>query len=174
VNHWSPAEPIILEESPGELWFGAWGPINAVIWAGRATVDKVTRVNRGLAVRYDALDHMRMSTVHVVLADVGPPDPDVRAAIIDMNEHWRDAVACGAVVIERVGLAGLALRSAITGIIMLAPKHYRVKVFDALEPCAPWVAEQHSRVTSVSVETARILQCLQHAHRAATSINSAT
>jgi hypothetical protein len=170
VDPWIPAEPIILEETPGELWFGAWGPVNAVIWAGLATVDKVTRINRALAVRYDALDRKRMSTIHVVLSDVGPPGLDVRAAIVDMNERWKDAVACGAVVIERVGLAGVALRSAITGIIMIAPKHYRVKVFDALEPCAPWVAEQHSRVTSVSVEAAELLQCLRHAHHAATSM----
>lgn len=169
----SPAEPIILEATPGELWFGAWGPINAVIWARLATVDMVTRINRGLAARYDALDHTRMSTIHVVLPDVGPPDTDVRAALVDMNERWEHAVACGAVVIERAGWAGVALRSAITGIIMLAPKHYRVKVFDELESCAPWVAEQHSRVTSVPVEAAQLLQCLHHAHRAASSINSA-
>jgi hypothetical protein len=173
VSHWSPAEPIILDAAPGELWFGAWGPINAVIWARHATLDMVKRINRGLAVRYDALDHKLMSTVHVVLPGVGPPDPDARAALVDMNERWRNAVACGAVVIESVGLVGVALRSAITGIIILAPKHYRVKVFDALEPCAPWVAEQHSRVTSVTVEAAQLLQCLYHAHRAATSILSA-
>lgn len=169
MSHWSPAEPIILEATPGELWFGAWGPLNAVIWARPATADMVTRVNRGLAARYDALDHERMSTVHVVLPDVRPPDADARAALVDMNERWRHAVACGAVVIESVGLAGVALRSAITGIIILAPKHYRVKVFDALEPCATWVAEQHSRVTSVPVEAAQFLQCLHHAHLAATS-----
>jgi hypothetical protein len=169
VSHLNPAEPIILEAIPGGLWFGAWGPINVVIWAGPATADVVTRINRGLAVRYDALDRTLMSTVHVVLTDVRPPDPDARVALVDMNERWRHAVACGAVVIEHVGLAGVALRSAITGIIILAPKHYRVKVFDALEPCATWVAEQHSRVTSVPVEAAQLLQCLHHAHRAATS-----
>jgi hypothetical protein len=164
----SPAEPIVLEASPGELWFGAWGPLNTVIWARTPTVDMVTRINRGLAVRYDALEHQRMSTVHVVLPGVRPPDSAARTALVDMNERWRDAVACGAVVIKSVGLAGVALRSAITGIIILAPKHYRVKVFDALEPCATWVAEQHSRVTSASVEAAQVLQCLHHAHRAAT------
>jgi len=169
VSELSPAEPIVLEATPGELWLGAWGPINAVIWARTATVDMVTRIDRRLTLRYDALDRQRMSTVHVVLQDVGPPDPDVRAALVDMNERWKDAVACGAVVIERVGLAGAALRSAITGIIILAPKHYRVKVFDALEPCGTWVAEQHSRVTSIPVEAAQLIQWLQHARGAVTS-----
>jgi hypothetical protein len=172
VNSVSPrsqAEPIILEATPGELWFGAWGAINAVIWARGATVDMVARINRGLDARYDMLDDKRMSTVHVVLPDAGPPEPDARAALVDMNERWGHAVACGAVVIERAGLAGVALRSAITGIIILAPKHYRVKVFDALEPCAPWVAEQHTRVTSAPMEASHVLQCLHHAHRAATA-----
>jgi hypothetical protein len=84
-----------------------------------------------------------------------------------MNERWGHAVGCGAVVIERGGLAGIALRSAVTGIIILAPKHYRVKVFDAFEPCAPWVADQHMRVTSEQLDAAELLKNLHHARRAA-------
>src|SRR5690348_11080217 len=71
-----PAEPIILEATPGELWFGAWGALNAVIWMGPATADMVARINHGLDVRYEALNHERMSTVHVVLPGVRPPDAD--------------------------------------------------------------------------------------------------
>jgi hypothetical protein len=169
VRDRSPAEPIILDATPGELWFGSWGAINAVVWARPATVDMVARIDRGLVARYDVLEDKRMSTVHVVLAGVGPPESAARAALVEMNERWGHAVACGAVVIERSGLAGVAVRSAITGIIILAPKHYRVKVFDALEPCASWVAEQHTRVTLAPVEAATVLQWLHHAHRAASA-----
>jgi hypothetical protein len=171
----TPAEPTVLDATPGALWFGAWEAFNVIVWAQAATLDMVMRIDRGIAARYRALNEQRMSTVHVVLAGGGPPDPEARAALVDMNERWGHAVACGAVVIERGGLAGVALRSAVTGIIILAPKHFRVKVFDSIEPCAPWVADQHTRVTSVPLDAADLLQWLHHARRATTApISEAT
>lgn len=175
VSHQSQAEPTVLDATPGAFWFGAWEALNVIVWSQAATSDMVTRIDRGVAARYRAVNEQRMSTVHVVLAGGGPPDPDARAAFVDMNQRWGHAAACGAVVIERGGLAGVALRSAVTGIIILAPKHFRVKVFDAIEPCAPWVADQHTRVTSVPLDASNVLQWLHHARSAAIpAISAAT
>lgn len=157
---------VVVDAEPAAFWFGAWQNFNVVVWLRPATLDVVKRVERAIMVRYDK-HKQRMSTVHIIAPDLAPPEPDVRTALIELNERLGHTVACGAVVIERGGLMGIAVRSAITGMIILAPKHYRVKVFDAYEPCAPWVAEQNNRVATVQLQAAEVLEVLRFGRKSA-------
>jgi hypothetical protein len=156
----------VVDAMPSAFWLGAWRNLIVIVWLGPATIEIVTRVDRAIARQYDKLKQ-RMSSVHVVLPDVGPPDAAARTAFVEMNNRWAHAVACGAVVIERGGLVGLALRSAVTGIIIVLPKHIRVRVFDGLEQCAPWIAEQNNRVATMQLEAAEVLEVLQYARKTA-------
>ena len=166
MSHPVSAELTVLDALPGSLWFGAWRNVNVVVWLQAAKPEVVGRVDRAIGARFDKLKE-RMSTIHVVGADAGPPESDARDALVEMNERLAHTVACGAVVIEKGGLMGIAVRSAITGMIIVAPKHYRVKVFDAIDPCASWVAEQHKRVTSTQLEAADVLETLRYARKTA-------
>jgi hypothetical protein len=166
VSFPAPADVTVLDAKPGSIWVGAWGTVNVVVWLDSTSVDSVTRVDRALGNRW-LTRNLRMSTVHVVTSGAGPPTPDARNAVIEMNARFENAVACAAVVIERGGLMGVAVRSAVTGIIILAPKHYRIKVFDAFEPCAPWVSEQHERATSAPLDGDNLLAMLRHARKLA-------
>jgi hypothetical protein len=166
VSFPAPADVTVLDAKPGSFWIGAWGKVNVIVWLEPAKIDAVTRIDRALGKRWETANE-RMSAIHVIAPSGGPPEPDARTAVIEMNARYEYAVACGAVVIERGGLMGIAVRSAVTGIIILAPKHYRIKVFDALEPCAPWVAEQHERATSTPMNADDLLAMLRHVRKIA-------
>jgi len=166
VGHSVSAELTVLESVPGALWYSAWRNFNMIVWLRPSTAEIVAKLDHALATRHDKLQE-RMSSVHIIVPDVGPPESEARAALVAMNDRWGHATACGAVVIEQGGLMGVALRSAITGIIILAPKHYRVKVFDGFEQCAPWMAEQNNRVATTQLQAAELLELMHHARKTA-------
>ena len=148
----------VLDAEPGAFWMGGWNSVNVVVWLRSADLNTVQRIERALVERIKLFP--KMSSVHIVAGGAGPPQPDAKDALVEMNERLADSVACGAVVMERGGIVGVALRSAVTGIIIMAPKHYRIKVFDALEPCAPWVVEHHGKSAGIQLEPDELLQVL--------------
>lgn len=155
-----------VDALPGTVWFGAWRNVNVVVWLGTASVEAVNLIERANDKRFRVLAR-QMSTVHVVTPNAGPPEGEARQAFVASNERIGATVLCGGVVIERTGLLGVAMRSAITGIVILAPKQIRIKVFDSIEPCSIWVADQNNRTDAVPVEAARLLEVLRQAKQEA-------
>ena len=153
-----------LDAEPGAFSMSAWRGVNIYIWY-EPSLEIVARIDRATEARRKEWTGV-ISGVHIVAPNVAPPDTELRAALVDMANRWGDNTACIAAVLESSGLVGLALRSVVTGITMVMPKHYRVKVFDTLEPCADWVAEQSSKHNQ-SYDPAELLVVLKHARRAA-------
>ena len=155
----------LVDMQPGAYVFGAWHSVNVVVWMRSATIEIIQRFEQGVLDR--ARQHPMLSSIHIITVEAGPPEPQAREALIAVNERLAHTVACGAVVIERGGVTGIALRSAITGMIILAPRQYRIKVFDTLEPCAPWVVAQHSKRAGIEVDPGMLLQVLRNVRAAA-------
>jgi len=158
-------EIVVLDQEPGLFWFGAFRNVNILVWAKGATLDCAKRVDRTNVARTEAHPE-KLTTVHIVLPSSGPPEPDAREAFNAMHAQWGHTVGCGALVIERSGFLGVAVRSAIAGMVMVAPKHYRIKVFDAIEAAAPWISENHERSTGVQWSEADVLAVLRAARAA--------
>ena len=152
----------VMDNEPGAFWFGAWGNINVLAWFTTPSLDGVKRLDRTNPERVRAHPE-KLSTVHIVAASAGPPDSAARNTLNEMHKRYGDTVGCAAVVIEHAGLLGTAVRSAVTGMMMVAPKHYRVKVFDSVDPVAPWLAEHHARSTGVELAASDVLAVLKHA-----------
>jgi hypothetical protein len=152
----------VMDSQPGEFWFGAWCNINVLVWFSSPNIEGVKRLEATNPERVRAHPE-KLSTVHIAAATSGPPESEARAALNEMHKHYGDTVGCAAVVIEHGGLLGAAVRSAVTGMMMVAPKHYRVKVFDTIDPVAPWLAENHARSTGVSLAVNDVLAVLRFA-----------
>lgn len=153
---------VVMDSQPDAFWFGAWGNINVLVWFKSPDMEGVNRLEATNPGRVRAHPE-KLSTVHIAAASSGPPESDARAALNEMHKRYGDTVGCAAVVIEHGGLLGTAVRSAVTGMMMVAPKHYRVKVFDTIEPVAPWMAENHARSTGVTITADDLLAVLKFA-----------
>jgi hypothetical protein len=158
----------VLDVEPGEFWFGAFRNLNVIVWHTGASVNAVRRLDRTNPARTQAHPE-RISTAYIAMPTATPPSAEARDALNAMHNQWGHTVGAGVVVIERAGLVGLAIRSAVTGMIMLAPKHYRVKVCDSVDVAAPWLAEHHARSTGVEVAADDLLAVLRHARTAGTA-----
>jgi hypothetical protein len=154
-----------IDSKPGAFWMGWWRNVQIVVWVQGATLDVVERMDRAAVAR--GADASKASVVHLITPDAGPPQSDAREALVEVTRRHGSSVACAGVVIERSGLMGMAVRSAVTGLIIVAPKHYRVKVFDSIEQCAPWICEQHERVTGAPLLAAELVAELHKAHKIA-------
>jgi hypothetical protein len=150
-----------MDAKPGVFWMGFWRNVQVIVWVKGATLDVVERLKRAAESR--GTDSGKASVVHLITPDAGPPQADAREAMAELTRSHGDSVACAGVVIERGGLMGMAVRSAVTGLIIVAPKHYRVKVFDSIEQCAPWICEQHERVTGTRLLGTELAGALQKA-----------
>jgi hypothetical protein len=151
----------VLGSKRGSFWFGAWGDVNLLVWLQPATLEAVARLDR-IAEQQDQTQRKR-STVHVLTSEAGPPDNAAREALVELHSKRTGNVACAGVIIERTGLMGMAVRSAVTGLIILAPKHFRIKVFDTIDQCSPWIAEQHERVTGGPLSAAELGEAMRKA-----------
>jgi hypothetical protein len=155
---------VTMDMEPGGWWFGAYRNLNLLVWHRGPDLAAVERLERTNPERVKAHPE-RISTVHIITeGSSGTPTPEARDALNAMHARYGHTVGCGAVVIERAGLMGVAVRSVVTGMMMLAPKHYRVKVFDRVDDAAPWLAENHARSTGVEVTLTDLLAVL-HAAR---------
>ena len=132
-----------------------------IVWIKGATLSAVQCVDRAAVVRNEAAT--KSSIVHLITPGAGPPEPNAREAFVEVTRRYGESVASAGVIIERSGLLGMAVRSAVTGMIILAPKHYRVKVFDSIDDCAPWLSEQHERVTGTLLRAAELSGALHKA-----------
>jgi hypothetical protein len=139
-------EIVVLDAEPNLFWFGAFRNLNLLVWSRGATMDAYERIERTNPKRTQAHPE-KLSTVHIVLPTAGPPEPDAREAFNVMHKQWGHTVGCGALVIERGGFLGVAVRSTIAGMVLVAPKHYRIKVFDNVDHAAPWLSDNHGRST---------------------------
>lgn len=156
------AEFVTLYVDPGRVWFGAFRNFNLLTWHSHVKKEDVARIDATNPARTSAHPE-KISTVHIIRESFVLPDQEVRDAFNTMHARWGHTVGCGAIVIEQQGFSGVALRTAVAGMSMLAPKHYRIRVFDAATSAAPWIAEQHVRSTGVKIDPDDMCDVLIHA-----------
>jgi len=161
-----PGRVAVIDEEPGTFWFGAYHNLLVLVWLRRATAESVERFARV------ALPRMRASAegaslVHIITEGAELPDASARAALCELHARGDRRPGCAAVVIAQQGLEGAAMRGAIASVSLVAPKHYRIRVFDSVESAAPWLATQHERSTGARFTTDEVLTVLRSARAAA-------
>ncbi|MET0342405.1 MAG: hypothetical protein ABW252_15480 [Polyangiales bacterium] len=156
------AELETLGGDPGVWWFGAWRNINLLVWHRGADKRACARIDATNAARTKAWPQ-GISTVHILREGAKQPDSETRDAFNAMHAEWGHTVGCAVVVIEQRGFLGVAVRSAVAGMSMVAPKFYRIRVCDTVEAAAPWLSENHARSTDVVISPEDALAVLSAA-----------
>ena len=153
-----------LDVEPGMWWFGAFRNLNILVWHRAGDTRAVQRIDATNVPRTTAHPE-GISTIHIIREDAKPPSADTRDAFNAMHAEWGHTVGCGVIVIEQRGFLGVAIRAAVTGMTMVAPKFYRIRVVDSVEAAAPWLSENHARSTDVVISPEDTLAILNEARR---------
>lgn len=151
-----------LDGEPHVWWFGAYRNLNVLVWHSHATKRACARIDVTNPARTKAWPQ-GISTVHILREGVKAPDGETRDAFNAMHAEWGHTVGCAAIVIEQRGFLGVAVRSAVAGMSMVAPKFYRIRVLDTIEAAAPWLSENHARSTDVVISPEDMLTILSEA-----------
>jgi len=147
----------LLDEVPGIVSFGAHENINIFVWTGAATEAITDRMARIVA-RQVAAESRGLSTIHVMTMLARPPTPEARAGFAAVAKRWQDTIVSVSLVFEREGFWGSAMRSAITGVMLLLPKgRYPLKVHRSIHEAAAWLPEQHAARSGVKIASSTLL-----------------
>ena len=154
-----PAFKIILEH-PGQMLMAAYKNVHVILWyasADGAAIDALDEATVPRVREYPS----GISSIHVVLPSTGLPNSAARDGLVRSGKRWAANLACVGVVIERKGFWASAMRGAVTGIQLLAPRTFASQVFDSLEQVAEWLPPLHEKRTGVQLEAAELLSVLR-------------
>jgi hypothetical protein len=105
------------------------------------------------------------SAVHVVHERVALPDADVRGELMAMLQDYSSITGCVGVVLLGTGFWASAMRSALTGVRMVAMGAPPMKFAQSVEEIVPWFCATHEERTGSAIHPSRITSALHHLRR---------
>jgi hypothetical protein len=150
----------LVDEEPGVYAFGVHANVNIMAWVGAAT-GEITDRYQHIVARQVPASPRGLSTVHIMTPLSAPPTSEARRGFAETARRYESSIVCAALVIEREGFWGSAMRSAITGIqLLLAPGDYPIKVHASVEDAATWLPRNHSARSGVRLDPGMLLMAL--------------
>lgn len=126
--------------------------------ADLAAVQHLCAISDILLARYASV-----SAVHVAASDIGLPSSEVRSALLEMMARYGPHTACLAVVLEGSGFWASAMRSVITGMRMLAPRAFAMRIHDDIADACAWLPFEHEKRTGVALDPEGLRQAVLRA-----------
>jgi hypothetical protein len=120
---------------------GHWRNLSIAVWATQATVPLVSEFAKVAELLYAT--HALTSTVHLIINDAPVPGADARAMFDALTKRFLGKVLCSVTVIESSGFLASAMRSFLTGLLLVARPNYKSKVAANIHEAATWLAENH-------------------------------
>jgi hypothetical protein len=140
------SELLPVDEAPGMYRFYKWQHTHIVVWYGAATGEAAERLGR-MTGKPPA--GTRRSDVHIITEGTGLPHAEARSGFAQLMKDMREDIACLGVVIEGGGFWASAMRSAVTGLGMMAPKGLPFRALPSIDALIAWLPGEHRRRTGV-------------------------
>lgn len=160
-------ELVLLASVRGEYAFYRYGNLAINVWLAQpagAAVQKLsdlTTDSRGSCPR-------GISSVHWLAEGVGVPTPEARAGLRALATRDGDHIACVGTVLNGTGFWASALRSALSGILLVGPKaQFPTRLYGTAEELAAWLPNEHARRTQSPLDAAVLIEQLHQAVRQA-------
>ena len=153
-------EITIHDTEPGSFYIASWKNVLMVRWesaADSAAVERLAKVSTALAA---ADPQSRRSNVHIITETGGLPTPTARAGFIELMKEHADRLACVAIVVGGTGFLASALRSALTGMRLLAPRSFNYRLHGSVDEVLTWLPAEHHTRTGEELDSRRLGQVL--------------
>jgi predicted nucleic acid-binding Zn ribbon protein len=145
----STSQLLRLSAKTGAYAFYRWENVAINLWASQPTATAVT-VMTELTERSVSECPGGIASIHCVEEGVGLPTAEARVGLGELAKSYPKHVICVGVILQGSGFWASATRSALTGIMLLAPRSFALRFFgDPSELCAYVVHELAQRGQSV-------------------------
>ncbi|HMI94776.1 MAG TPA: hypothetical protein VK509_25555, partial [Polyangiales bacterium] len=144
--------------------FYKWQQLHIVVWVGAAVAATAQRLGR---MTPKPTPGTKRSDIHIVTSGTALPSADARAVFVELMKEMQGDLACLAVVIEGGGFWASAMRSAIIGLGMMAPKALPFRALGSLDDLSAWLPGEHKRHTGVAIDSVGLRRALTEARMGA-------
>jgi hypothetical protein len=151
-----------LDSTPGKFAFFASQNVTIFVWLSAASGADVERAANAMRPRMK-LYPRGQSHIHLVKSGIGLPTPEARAGFVGLMDQYDRQLACVAVALLGRGFWASALQGAITGMRMLAPRSFEMRMHSDLESVVAWLPDAHLKRTGVFLDPAELLAALNQA-----------
>ena len=142
----------------------AYRDVNITVWHASGDETAVHSLEPATAVRISRFTR-GVSGVHLITHAAGMPTSGARSALVAQARKWSGQTAAVAVVIEHAGFYGSAMRSAVTGIQLLAKAEFEIHVFASVREAADWLPGPHGARTGTVLDPNRFHAALHTARQ---------
>ena len=151
---------VLLDSEPGEFALYSWKNLMIACWSTRATGPAMERVS--LAREAMGHDHPEgVSVIYLIAENAGLPTPEARAGVEQLMTRYRDQRACLALVVQGEGFWASAMRGAITGVRLLVPGQFPMRICGDVAEVVEWLPELHEERTGIKVEPEALRRVLE-------------
>jgi hypothetical protein len=169
----SPDELILLDAEPGRFAFWGWKNITVAVWWAQPDPTTVARLSR-LTEQRRKQHSAGMSNIHLVKGNIALPDAETRHALVQLMRELGPYLAASAVVVGGDGFWASTMRSVITGMRVLTPHSYEMRLHSNIAEVVAWLPTVHARRTGVTVEPDALRAVLARANEEAPPAAPAT
>jgi hypothetical protein len=107
-----------------------------------------------------------IASIHWIAHGAGLPTAEARAQLAEIAKRWDRHLLCVGVLLRGDGFWASAVRSALTGIVLLAPRGYQMRFYGELSPLTRFVSEQVQQRTGEAHDPGRMRETVEQALRA--------
>jgi hypothetical protein len=165
ASDWNPRSTTgfqLLDSEPKEFVFGSWNNVLIAVWKSQATAPRVERFKRAIELMNERTPGYR-SNVHMIVEGAALPTAEARAVLVELMKRNREALACVVIVVDGRGFWSSALRSAMTGLRVLAPTSFDFHVAATVDNVVNWLPAVHEQRTGVKLDPAELGDVLRSA-----------
>lgn len=148
---------------PGVCTMGMWKNVTLIVWRSQATAAALEKLTEFTQLTRE--QPTKTSAIHIIHDGAGLPLPEAREALVRI---WRDNsehLAGLAVVVGGTGFWASTMRSAITGMRLLAPRSTEMRLHGTVGEILDWLPRVHRERTGVALDTAALVHVLHEASR---------
>jgi hypothetical protein len=144
-------EFLVLDAEPGRFALHGWMNITLAVWTARVQVDALERL-ASASDAYSALHPEGLSNIHLVQHAIGLPDTRTRKRLVEISRGATPHLATVSAVVGGQGFWAGRMRSLITGVRMMVPGPFELRLVGSTEEIAEWLPQAHERRTGIAVD----------------------
>lgn len=157
-------ELALLAVERGTFAFYRWNDIAINVWASQPTGDAV-EVLAQLTERSLGECPNGLASIHWLDQGVALPTPEARHGLAEIAKRYERHLMCVGVLLQGSGFWASATRSALTGIMLLAPRRFSLRFYGEVSELSAFIVREHAPRARTAVEPERLTRVVEEAVR---------
>jgi predicted nucleic acid-binding Zn ribbon protein len=132
-----------LATQAGVYGFYRWQNVAINVWSGQPTAEAV-QVMTELTERSLSECPRGIASIHWLDPGVGLPTPEARVRLGELARRYPKHVSCVGVLLQGSGFWASATRSALTGVMLLAPRTFALRFFGEVGELSAYIVQEQA------------------------------